>query len=122
MHSNLAFAVKVCRLIEMVAPQFGAHVALTGGSLYKDGDRKDLDILFYRIRQAPKVDTEKLFAALEVLGFKKPEGMGWLFKSEFENVAIDMFFPEEIEGGIYGIAARDQTAINCARIPEPPQW
>lgn len=44
-------AIQLCRLLEALAPTFGCHVALTGGCLYKDGERKDCDILLYRIRQ-----------------------------------------------------------------------
>ena len=44
-------AIELCKRIESVCPRYGCHVALTGGLLYKDGPRKDCDILFYRIRQ-----------------------------------------------------------------------
>jgi len=54
-------AMKLCREIEMIAPLHGAHVALTGGCLYKAGPRKDLDLVFYRIRQANKIDSNALF-------------------------------------------------------------
>jgi len=37
-----------CALFESVAHKYGWHVALTGGSLYKKGERKDLDIVFYQ--------------------------------------------------------------------------
>ena len=98
---NLQKAVAICRIIETVAPEFGCHVALTGGCLYKVGERKDLDILFYRIRQVKTIDYDGLFVALEAVGFSKPEGFGWLFKSDFRGCAIDMFFPEELGGGEY---------------------
>src|SRR3546814_15766415 len=45
-------AVALCRKIEKIAPEYGAHVALTGGTLYKDGPRKDVDLLFYQIGRA----------------------------------------------------------------------
>ena len=44
-------AIALCKKIESIVPLAGCHVALTGGCLYRDGHRKDLDILFYRIRQ-----------------------------------------------------------------------
>lgn len=98
--STLENAVLVCKIVEMVAPTFGCHVALTGGSLYKSGERKDIDILFYRIRQVSEIDQNGLFEALETLGFSKPIGFGWCFKSVFRGFNIDMFFPEE-QGGEY---------------------
>jgi hypothetical protein len=50
-----ADAIALCRKIEEHVPDAGMHVALTGGCLYKDGTRKDADILFYRIRQADEL-------------------------------------------------------------------
>ena len=98
---NLEKAVKICSIIEEVAPRFGCHVALTGGCLYKQGERKDLDVLFYRIRQTKQIDYAGLFNALHEAGFKSPDGFGWLFKSSYEGCPIDMFFPEEAGGGEY---------------------
>lgn len=121
MVSNLHFGVEVCRIIESFAPFFGCHVALTGGSLYKQGDRKDLDLIFYRIRQSPMIDTDGLFNAMVNLGFAKPDGFGWIFKTEYKGVPIDMLFPEEVGGEEYPRAeeAKEQVAISIAR---PPQW
>ena len=65
MQANIISAVALCREIEKIAPNFGCHVALTGGCLYKDGARKDIDILFYRIRQVEKIDHEGLKQALQ---------------------------------------------------------
>lgn len=89
-------AIKLCREIESISPQFGAHVALTGGLLYKDGQRKDADILFYRIRQWKQIDSEGLFAALKAsLGIEKTGGFGWCHKATWNGKPIDFFFPEE---------------------------
>lgn len=94
-------AISLCRYIEFICPQFGCHVALTGGTLYKDGPRKDLDILFYRIRQVHEIDIDGLFAELDtVLGFKKLSGFGWVYKAEYGGKKVDCFFPEE-QGGVY---------------------
>ena len=98
---KLSTAVLICREIEQVAPDFGCHVALTGGCLYKDGDRKDLDILFYRIRQIKEIDKDGLFKALEKLGMSDISGFGWLHKAKHGVHSIDIFFPEEQEGEDY---------------------
>ena len=95
---TLPQAVDLCRQIEAVAPLYGCHVALTGGCLYKDGDRKDLDILFYRIRQVVTVDEAGLFSALKTIGVVKVSGFGWCHKATYEGRNIDIFFPEEIGG------------------------
>lgn len=90
-----AEAIDLCRQIEALAPNYGCHVALTGGLLYKDGPRKDADILLYRIRQSPAIDADGLFAALEALGITKISGFGWCHKAEWRGKKIDFFFPEE---------------------------
>jgi hypothetical protein len=94
-------AIELCRMVEEVCPAFGCHVALTGGQLYKDGGRKDIDILFYRIRQVDKIDVEGLFEAIErEIGLKKVGGFGWCHKAEWNGFSVDVFFPEE-PGGEY---------------------
>jgi hypothetical protein len=88
-------AVELCRLLEEIAPTFGAHVALTGGLLYKDGPRKDCDVLLYRIREWNKpVDFDGLFIALQAKGFEIGEDYGWCKKLKWQGKPIDMFDPE----------------------------
>ena len=90
-----ADAIKLCIEIEAICPKFGCHVALTGGALYKQGERKDLDILFYRIRQWDQIDMDGLWQALEIIGIKQVSGFGWCYKCEINGRKIDAFFPEE---------------------------
>jgi hypothetical protein len=95
-------AVDLCTMIEQVAPRFGCHVALTGGLLYKDGPRKDCDLLIYRIRQCPAIDMLGLWTALKAEGLVKKSGFGWCYKAvyttgweeEFAEKPVDIFFPE----------------------------
>jgi len=92
-------AIDICRHIENICPTYGCHVALTGGTLYKDGERKDLDILFYRIRQVEQIDIDGLFTALSKIGIYKRSGFGWCYKASFmAEKNIDCFFPEEQDG------------------------
>lgn len=101
---TLPQALKLCRELESIAPAYGAHVALTGGCLYKDGERKDVDIMFYRIRQVNKIDVDGLFSELEDFGIKKTGGFGFVFKAvTATGKKIDFFFPEE-EGEYTGDA------------------
>lgn len=88
-------AVALCRAIEAVAPAYGCHVALTGGVLYKDGPRKDLDLVFYRVRQAAEVDQVGLFVALAAFGVVIVRGRLWCFKAVYQERTLDLFFPEE---------------------------
>lgn len=90
-----ADAIALCVAVEAICPEFGCHVALTGGCLYKDGPRKDLDLLFYRIRQAPEIDKDGLFEALRALGIEHVRGFGWCHKATLDERQIDCFFPDE---------------------------
>jgi hypothetical protein len=107
-------AIELCKKVESICPHFGCHVALTGGLLYKEGDRKDCDLLFYRIRQVEEIDKTGLFTALLAVGVIQYKGFGWCHKAvcvadgvpfnlaEAKNYrAIDMFFPEEDGGDPY---------------------
>ena len=87
-------AINLCRLIEAFAPRYGCHVALTGGTLYHYGERKDADILFYRIRQVNEIDVDGLMEALREIGVTPEKDYGWCHKATYEGRAIDFFFPE----------------------------
>lgn len=96
---NQEQAIALCRLVEKVAPKFGCHVALTGGLLYKNGERKDADLVFYRIRQVDEIDITGLFAALAKLGFeRKTERDQFVIKVLYNGRHIDCLFPECEDG------------------------
>jgi hypothetical protein len=98
-----ADAIALCRRIEEVAPAHGFHVALTGGCLYKDGARKDCDLLFYKVRQREvtslAVGFKGLIAALRGIGFKLDlPSMEWCVRAVVDGKRVDMFFPDADEG------------------------
>ena len=99
---NQSEAVSLCVEIEKICPQFGCHVALTGGCLYRDGEREDCDILFYRIRQVDRIDIDKLLDALAAIGLTVNDGCGFVYKARYEGRPVDIFFPEEEGGPEYG--------------------
>lgn len=102
-----AEAIALCRKIEDVCPAFGCHVALTGGVLYKLGERKDLDIVFYRIRQVEEIDVVGLFRGLAAIGIGRTTETGsFCVKATYRGRKIDIFFPEEL-GGEYPPAEPD---------------
>lgn len=90
-------AIQFCVLVEEIAPQFGAHVALTGGCLYKaEFNRKDCDIVLYRIRQKSIDDVGLLAALQEKLGVEVTKRVNnWLTKAKWNDRNIDIFWPEE---------------------------
>jgi hypothetical protein len=88
-------AIELCFKIETICPKYGCHVALTGGLLYKQGIRKDCDIVLYRIRQVAKIDLEGLWVALNALDFVKHSGFGWCYKCTYRGKSVDCLIPEE---------------------------
>lgn len=94
--ADLETAVAICRKFESVAPSCGCHVALTGGTLYKSGFRKDVDILFYRIRQVEDINYQLLFSLLrEKFGVEVIRSFGWVTKAKMGDIDLDLFFPED---------------------------
>lgn len=102
MNWTQAEAIELCRKIEAVCPAAGCHVALTGGTLYKDGARKDADILFYRIRQVDEIDMNLLEVLLSTKGITMLGGnrSGWVIKADYRGKRLDLFFPDF--NGAYG--------------------
>ena len=91
---NILDAIAICKKVELVVAPLDCHVALTGGTLYKSGQRKDLDLLFYRVRQVEHPDKELILNALKSIGFKILRSYNWCTKAEFEGIEVDLFFPE----------------------------
>jgi len=98
---DLKDAVELCSRIEAICPAFGFHVALTGGLLYKGGiARKDMDLIFYQIRQLKKVDVAGLIKSLKDLGLCDFCGGGWRYVAKHQGRTIDLLFPESGKGPI----------------------
>ena len=88
-------AIELCRQIEQFAPLYGCHVALTGGTLYKVGERKDIDILFYRVRQEENIDVHSLKNALAQVGIAIERDCGFVVKANWKLcAAVDLLFPD----------------------------
>lgn len=81
-------------MIEEVAATCGAHIALTGGVLYKEGERKDLDIVVYRVRQRPAIRWNEFYSKLADIGIKVTAQHGWVTKAFYKGNPIDFFDPE----------------------------
>lgn len=81
-------AIELCRKLFAITPMHGMFPALTGGLLYKDGERKDCDIILYRHRQM-NVNLPALGEALGKLGIKDEEGSDlWNWVSNAEDMEI----------------------------------
>ncbi len=94
-------ARSICKEIEAFCPFYGFHVLLTGGCLYKEGPRKDLDIGFYRInllnKMAP-VDGPGLINQLRQIGFTQLKAASdYHIKGFYRHRPVDIMFPLQIE-------------------------
>lgn len=87
-------AIELCRKIEAFAPNYNLHVALTGGLLYKDGPRKDCDIVLYRVRHEP-ANWAGLWTEAKEHGLVCVEDFGWCKKCRYEGKPVDIFDPDE---------------------------
>ncbi len=89
-------AILLCREIEQFSPFHGFHVALTGGTLYKHGPRKDLDIIFYHIdlKRTNKMDVQGLFAQLKEIGFSNINPHPFHCKATYRCKPVDIMFPQ----------------------------
>lgn len=92
-------AIELCERLHKIAPMFGIHVGLTGGCLYKDHERKDCDILLYRIRQS-EMSLENFFTCLEVaFKIKVTNDHGFCVKAvDATGRDIDFLIPERENG------------------------
>ena len=96
--------IELCKLIYSTSEVYGLFPALTGGLLYKDGDRKDIDIVLYRHRQkVESLDVRDFEPLLSVLGVKVRSTHGFVTKCEWKGFEVDIFNPESSEDlGNYG--------------------
>ncbi len=87
-------AIDLCTKIEAVCPQFGFHIALTGGLLYKPGERKDADFILYRIRQVNDPNFDALWHELSLIGIDRTKDCGFVTKATYDGKSIDFMYPE----------------------------
>lgn len=92
-------AAELCRALEEFAPEFGAHVALTGGCLYKKGSRKDCDIVVYRHggRELPLDRVGFTFACADRLGMVVDKMEGRVYKLRHGGRQVDFLFHDTAE-------------------------
>lgn len=104
---NLDGGVQLCRLVHSVSPSFGIFPALTGGTLYRNGPRKDYDVILYHHRQMQQ-DYQQLGATLALLGITDPNGNAlwkytdplWCTKAKWAGNSVDFLCPD-VDGDNY---------------------
>jgi len=87
-------AFELCKkLYKKLSPE--VYPALTGGTLYKDGDRKDIDIVLYFNRDSGPMETEDLKKKLNAVGLRGLQfKTGFVAKAKYKGYSIDLLNPE----------------------------
>ena len=95
---NLEKAVYQCAQLEKISTKYAFHIGLTGGCLYKNFNRKDCDIILYRIRQNHNPDLGGFFKELVSYGWSMEKHHGWVQKMKSPaGDDFDFFYPEYID-------------------------
>ncbi len=94
---------KICKLIYETIGDCGFYPALTGGVLYKNGNRKDVDIVIFRNRQDVNAfEIIDLEGVLTDVGFYDFNHYGFVTKCKYNGIDVDLFNPETISDDNYG--------------------
>lgn len=86
--------IELCKKLYEVMQGAGIYPALTGGCLYKDGNRKDIDVLLYRNRQQSTFEIEDLEFLLKRAGLTDFNHYGFVTKAKWNGITVDLFNPE----------------------------
>lgn len=95
-------AIALCKRVEQVCVPFGVHVALTGGLLYKDGPRKDCDLMLYSVRQQ-EPNWPGLWTALAEIGLSVHANYGFVIKARYDGMPVDILRPDFPDNGEYAL-------------------
>lgn len=90
-----------CELYLLLKPH-GYFPALTGGLVYKNGERKDIDIVIYRHRQdIDHFEMPDIYNLLEKAGLNSFVYFGFVTKANWKGITVDLFNPETLGGDRY---------------------
>lgn len=109
--------------MEHYARDYGLHIALTGGQLYKDGHRKDIDFIVYHenseyttgLNAAQRErQVECFFQALWMDGFSNFVNYGRVTKCTYGGDSIDILYPEYTRLGEYIVETLESPDRKCS--------
>lgn len=99
---NQQKAIELCRVLYSHLENIGVYPALTGGQLYKEGNRKDIDIVLYRNRQANEgFEIKYIEKALSTAGLTDFKHFGFVTKAKWNGISVDLFNPETLSNDNY---------------------
>jgi hypothetical protein len=92
---TISDGINLCKLMQKELDEIGLFPALTGGLIYKDGQRKDIDIVIYRHRQKLRFfETIDIKKQLESIGIEITGFYGFVTKAKWNGFIVDIFNPE----------------------------
>lgn len=118
MNTNLLIAQNICRVLYEHFSKYQVYPALTGGTLYKDGLRKDIDIVLFQPACMGELDGNKPLVTQSVpailkegravstcillelfkLGFTNVRDFNAVIKCTYKGQNIDLILPQAGEG------------------------
>lgn len=95
--SNLELAIELCiKLYNNLSP-IGIFPALTGGTLYKEGERKDIDLVIYTTEDLTgeiKHKLNEISYYLDRAGLYDFKEFGAVTKCMYKGIEIDLLFAQ----------------------------
>ena len=99
-------AIELCKILYKPLKEIGVFIGLTGGLLYKEGSRKDIDLVIYRHRQdRQSLETidQDVYTVLCECGLVDIQYYGFVTKAKWEGFVVDIMNPEALDDEIaYG--------------------
>lgn len=105
-HATVDDGILLCQMLYPALKQIGLFPALTGGVLYKGGNRKDIDIVIYRHRQDRssgwETTNEDIAKVLMDCGITITGFFGFTTKASWRGIQVDILNPESCGISGYG--------------------
>jgi len=92
--TQLESAVHLCALLYTELKQNDIFPALTGGVLYKNGTRKDIDIIMYRGESGQTLNVHDVHDVLQKLEIEVLGNFNRVAKCKWGAWNLDIIFPE----------------------------
>jgi hypothetical protein len=94
MQTKLELAIELCTKIYDHSSIFRVYPALTGGTLYKDGERKDIDIVLYG--DSPEITLGTVANILNNVNVTIIKMYGRVTKCTYKGVDVDIILPSHV--------------------------
>jgi len=87
--------IRLCESLYSKLSPAGYYPALTGGLLYKEGARKDIDVVIFRNRQdVTDFEMKDIECFLVEIGMSDFKYYGFVTKAIWNGFTVDLFNPE----------------------------